>query len=292
MSRTLTFVLACLLALVAGGCATNYYNIPRETYEQKVRVLGVAPIMVDADSDIRHPDKDVLVGLLKEASRGNEQELVALLKDSDAYFSVRLLPENPDQLLAAVLSRRERRDDGGTIYNKYFYKPEEIKQLAERQNVDAVMLVTISGLTRSDKIYSSNYMSFLEGEYNYLVMTAQILDKDGTVLWEYPNFRARMVNFPTFLALQYPDFDEAKANATDVVQVKFKTVDGIGRALHKTESSSLQKERTVSSLYETQFEAMTALLQPSRSVLGGTKDDEKKPAEPAPASAPATEPAK
>ena len=44
----------------------GYYNIPREAYEKKVRILGVAPIMVDADSDIRHPEKEKLVALLKE----------------------------------------------------------------------------------------------------------------------------------------------------------------------------------------------------------------------------------
>jgi hypothetical protein len=278
VQRLLNFILVCLVAMVAGGCATNYYNVPRDVYEQKVRVLGIAPILVDGDSDIRHPEKEAVVAALKEASRKNEQELVLLLKEGGGYFTVRLLEENPDQLLTAVVSRRERRDDGGVVYNKYFYKPEEIKQLVARQNVDAVMLVTISGLTKQDKLYSANFLSYLEGDYNYLTLSAQIVDQDGTVLWEYPNFRQRLItSYTPFLALQYPDFDEAKANQTDEVQVKFKTPAGVSRALNKGEESSLQKEHTVASLYNRQFEAMAALLQPARSVLGGKKEEEKKP---------------
>jgi hypothetical protein len=277
VQRLLNFILVCLVAMVAGGCATNYYNVPRDVYEQKVRVLGIAPILVDGDSDIRHPEKEAVIAALKEANRKNEQELVLLLKDSGAYFAARLLEEDPDQLLTTLVSRRERRDDGGVVYNKFFYKPEEIKQLVARQNLDAIMLVTISGLTKQEKLYSANFLAFLEGDYNQLTMTAQILDRDGTVLWEYPNFRQRLSSsYTPFLALQYPDFDEAKANQTEEVQVKFKTLAGISRALTKGEESSLQQERTVASLYNRQFEAMATLLQPARSVLGGKKEVEKK----------------
>jgi hypothetical protein len=279
VKRLVKFILVSLVAMVAGGCATNYYNVPRDVYEQKVRVLGIAPLLVDGDSDIRHPEKEAVIAALKEANRKNEQELALLLKDSGAYFAVHLLEENPDQLLTTLVSRRERRDDGGVVYNKFFYKPEEIKQLVARQNLDAVMLVTISGLTKQQKIYSGNFLSFLEGDYNQLTMTAQILDKDGTVLWEYPNFRQRLSSsYAPFLTVQYPDFDEAEANQTDVVQVRFKTLAGINRALTKGEESSVQKERTVAGLYNRQFEAMVTLLQPARSVLGGKKEEEKKPA--------------
>ena len=97
MNRLFMLVLLTLAALTASGCAGNYYNVPRETYEQRVRVLGVAPLLLDADSDVRHPEKDALLGLVRDANRKNEPELVNLLKDSGAYFSVRLLEENPDQ---------------------------------------------------------------------------------------------------------------------------------------------------------------------------------------------------
>ena len=257
-------VLIGFVMLTGFGCAQNYYNVPKDTYEKKVRVLGVAPILVDAESDIRHPEKGAVVSLLKEANRKNEKELVALLKDTGSYFSVRLLDEDADQLFTGLGARRERRDDGGVIYNKYFYRPEALQGLGDRHKVDAVMIVTASGLTRQDKFYSSNLLSYLGGEYNFLTFSAQVLDRDGTVLWEYPNFRQRIISYPAFMALQYPDFDEAKANAANEVEVKFKTVAGIGRALAKSEESHLQPKASVSTLYRDLFDAMVSLMGSGR----------------------------
>ena len=178
-----------ILLLVLSGCAANYYNVPREAYEKKVRVLGIAPIMLDADSDIRHPEKGEVLKIIREANRKNEKELVEILKGTGEYFSVRFLDEEADQLYATVVSRRERRDDAGVVYNKYFYKPDELKKFIVKHNVDAVMLVTVSGITMLEKIYSNTKLAYLEDNYNNLIMTGQILDADGSLLWEYPNFR-------------------------------------------------------------------------------------------------------
>jgi hypothetical protein len=277
----------CLAVIVTVlcGCAQNYYNIPRDAYEKKVRVLGVAPIMVDAGSDIRHPEKDALVNLVKEANRAGEKELVARLKANGGYFSVGLLGEDPDQLFARLFSRRERREDAGIVYNKYFYKAPELKELLAKNTLDAVMLVVVSGLTRPDKVYSSNFFSYLQSDYDYLVMSAQILDADGNVLWEYPNFRRRSLSFPAFFALQYPDFDEARANATDLIDVKFKSIPGITRAFNQTEASELVRGLRYSTLYGSIFADMVSLQGPERSLIGGEKKPEKKE-EPAKEAAP------
>ncbi|HEY5974573.1 MAG TPA: hypothetical protein VIU41_07515 [Geobacteraceae bacterium] len=278
-------IVAGLLAASTCGCAANYYNVPRETYEKKVRVLGVSPVMVDAGSDIRHPERESVVSLLREASRKNEKELIGQIKEAGNYFNVRLLDEDAERLFETIVSRRERREDAGVTYNKYFYKPEEIKGLVARNNLDAVMLVTLGGINRHDKIYSSNYLSYLEGDYNDLVLTAQILDGEGTVLWEYPNFRQRLISYPSFLALQYPDFDEARANAIDEVEVKFKTVKGLERALNKKEKSGVLKGSEVSVAFSSQFEQMTGLLRGATNAFGTGKDEAKKvdavPAQPA-----------
>ncbi len=255
------FLLLTLLLVVTGGCASNYYNVPRETYEKKVRVLGVAPFLLDAGSDIRHPEKMELQKLIREANRKNEAELVDLLKGNGEYFSVRFLDEDPDQLFTTLGSRRERRDDAGIVYNKYFYKHEELKKLVEKHNIDAVMLITVSGVTKMEKVYSNNFMAFLEENYNSIILTGQILDADGTLLWEYPNFRQRFITFSALLGLQYPDFEEARANLTDLVTVKYKSIPGIGRALKQAESSSVKSSRQVSTLYNKQFAAMSSFLQ-------------------------------
>ncbi len=252
-------LIALLLATV--GCAHNYYNIPQETYEKKIRVLGVAPLFLDAESDIRHPEREALLTLIRSQNRKNEQELAALLKQTGVYLSVRMPEAQADELFSSLLFRRERRMDGGIAYNKYFFKQQELKDLIENNHLDALMLVVVSGLTRQEKIYNSNFMQFLEADYNSLVMTAQILDATGAILWEYPNFQKHLFSLPALLNLQYPDFDEAAANVTDKVDIKFKTIPGITRAFDKTKSSSVRDDVQVSRLYSDVFEDMVSMLK-------------------------------
>lgn len=253
-----------MIVYLSFGCSNNYYNVPRETFEKKVKILGVAPIFVDSESDIRHPEKEALVNLIKEQNRKNEKELVALLKKTGTFFSVRLLDEDADKLYYNTMFRRERRDDASVVYNKYFFKLPELKELVTRNGLDAVMLTVVSGLTRQDTVRSSNLVSYLECDYNFLVMTSQILDADGDILWEFPNFREKRPSLPAFFPLQYPDFDEAKANETEKVDVKFKTIPGITRALNKSEDSTLPGKAQVSSAYASIFGDMAALLKPEK----------------------------
>lgn len=285
MVNQLKNLLLLILSVQLVGCAANYYNVPRETYEKKVRVLGVAPILLDADSDIRHPEKGEILKIVREANRKNEKELVDILKSNGEYFSVRFLDDDADQLFATLGSRRERRDDAGVTYNKYFYKPEEIKKYIERHNIDAVMLVTVSGISMTEKVYSNNLMSYLEENYNSMIMTSQILDSDGTVLWEYPNFRQRFITFSPLFGLQYPDFEEARANLTDLVKLKYKSIPGIGRAFARSESSSVKGAKQVSVLYNKLFADMAAFLQYYRSPFEDKKPEKKTDAVPIPPTA-------
>ena len=281
--RIIHFVLLATALFVMSGCAGNLYNVPKETFEKKVRVLGVAPVMLDADSDIRHPEKDALVGILGEFNRSNTRELVGQLKKSGTFFVVQTLPDDPDQLFSTLFFRRERRDDAGVIYNKHFLKGPELKDIIEKNKVDALFVVVMSGLTKHGRRYSSNLINYVESDYNNLVMTAQILDAEGTVLWEYPNFRKRSPSFPTFLALQYPNFDEAEANADDKVLVHFKTIDGIKRALAKKTRSAALSNAEVSALYAKAFEEMVSLLKPETDLFEFFKGKKKDPAtQPAP----------
>jgi len=126
------------------------------------------------------------------------------------------------------------------------------------------MLVVVSGITRPEKISSSNLLDSLETDYNYLIMTAQILDRKGNIIWEYPNFRTRFLSYTPVLNLQYPDFDEARANMSPKIQVKFKALEGIKRALDERRRDLLLRETSEVDLYMTQFEAMTSLLEIDR----------------------------
>jgi hypothetical protein len=280
MFRILRCITLVAVLLATLGCSQNYYNVPRESFEKKVRVIGVAPIFVDADSDIRLPDKEALVNLVKDANRKNSRALVSLLKENGGFFAVRPLDDDPDKLFAELMFRRERRDDAGIVYNKYFFKGDALRELITKNNLDAVMVVVVSGMTKRDKIYSSNIFSYLESDYNRLIMTAQIIDADGMILWEYPNFRQQHLSFSPFFVLQYPDFDEAKANETDKVEVRFKTIPGITRAFDNSTDVNGVK---VSRLYNSIFDDMMSVLGPEKDLFGTKKMDQPQQANAKPA---------
>ncbi|UFS72746.1 hypothetical protein LPW11_11235 [Geomonas sp. RF6] len=273
----LCFVVVASLSVF--GCAADHYNVPRETLEKKVKVVGVAPFMVDPQSDIRHPEKEVVSNLAKDANQKNEKELIARLRETGIYYSVRQVDGDPAELYTRLLAHRERRDDAGIIYNKYFYKKEEIRQLLSANGLDAILLVTVNGLTRPGKVFASNFLSYLETEYNYLALSAQLIDAEGNTLWEYPNFRQGSLSYEMLLPLQYPDFDEAAANLSDKVDVKFKTVAGIKAAFAQGKPSKFPNGGEFSTLYGRHFDEMISLLTPKKSIVERiTKKETAKPA--------------
>ena len=266
------FLKLALILLATGatfGCAHNYYNIPQETLEKRVKTIGVAPFFVDAESDIRHPEKGAIVALIEGANAKSQKELIVRLRETGIFYIVRPVDGDPARLSASVVSSRELRDDAGIIYNKYFYKKDKLRQLLTENGLDAMLFVTVSGLNRQGKVFSSNFLSYLETDYNFLAVSAQLLDRDGTIIWEYPNFRRSALSYPMVLQLQYPDFDEAAANLTDKVEVKFKTVAGVKKAFAQSESSVAANAPQVSTLYARQFDEMLALLKPYKPLWGG-----------------------
>lgn len=250
-----------LVVALMTGCARNYYNVPTENVADKVRTLGIAPIFIDADSDIRHPQKDLLVQLLTDFNRKYEPQLARKLKATGNFYTVALLDSDPVQLFASLLFRREKRDDASILYNKYFWKNDELNSYIQKNNLDAVLLLTVSGLTKNDKIYSSNPLKSLDTDYNYLTLTAQMLDASGTVLWEYPNFRQRVVSYSPLINLQYPDFSESDANLLRKTEVKFKTLDGLRRAFEHKQNDWLQRETTEPKEYGEQFDEIVSMIE-------------------------------
>jgi hypothetical protein len=270
MRKLFKLALLVMAACNIFGCAHNYYNIPEETLEKQVKVVGVAPFFTDPDSDIRHPDKDAVVRLIQGYNAKNEKEFIARLRGGGIFYAVRQVDGEPTRLFSTLLNNRERRDDAGVIYNKYFFKRDEVKRLISENGLDAILFITVSGIVKPGKEYSSNFLSYLETDFNYLIMTAQMLDRDGNTIWEYPNFRKRSLSYPAFFQLQYPDFDEATANLSEKVDVKYKTVAGVAAALAKTESSAANGP-PVSSLYVKQYDEMLSLLKNEKPLFGGKK---------------------
>lgn len=259
MKRLLLCILA--VAVFMTGCAKNYYNVPTESFADKVKVLGIAPIFVDADSDIKHPQKDLLIQLLADLNRRYEPQLVRKLKVTGNFYTVALLDGDPVRLFESLMFRREKRDDASVQYNKYFWKTDELRNFMQKNSLDAVMLLTISGLSKTDKIYSSNLLTSLETDYNYLTLTAQMLDANGTILWEYPNFRRRLLSYSPLINLQYPDFSESDANFSKKTEVKFKTIDGIRRALELKRKDWLLRETKEPESYAAQFDEIVSLIK-------------------------------
>ena len=270
------------LLLLSFGCSHNYFNVPQETIAEKVQVLGVAPIMVDADSTIRFPQKDELLTLLGSLNRASEPSLVRKLKATGSFFTVAPLDNNPQQLFSTLLYRRELRNDAAIVYNKHFWKAQELGEFLKKNKLDALMLVVVSGVERKARISSPTLMDSVEADYNSLIMTAQIVAPDGSVLWEYPNFKRQLLSYYPLITLQYPDFSEAEANLSDKPQIKFKSLEGIQRALQQKRKDLLFRETQETEAYDRQFDEMTDLLA----------IDREKFTKPAAAPAPAAQPAK
>ncbi len=254
-------LLVLLLLSLSFGCARNHFNVPVESYASRVRVLGVAPIVIDEESDIRHPQREQLISLIAQFNRACEAQLIGRLKDTGNYYNVSLLEGEARSILPGLLFRREKRDDASIQYNKYFWKSDELRAYITRNKLDAVMLIVVSGLTRNDRIYSNTRLSSLAGDYNYLIMTAQILDANGAVLWEYPNFRGHISSYEPMVALQYPDFSEAEANGLEKANIKFRSIDGIRRGLNQRRKDLLRRETRESETYARQFDEMISYLR-------------------------------
>ncbi|MEI6212484.1 MAG: hypothetical protein WCP10_00160 [Desulfuromonadales bacterium] len=254
-------IVLLVLVVCMGGCAQNHYNVPAENFADRVKVLGVAPIFVDADSDIKHPQKDQLVQLVAEMNRKYESQLVRKLKSTGNFYTVALLDGDPARIFGELLFRRERRDDATIQYNKYFWKNDELRSYMQKNNLDAVMLLTVNGLTKFDKVFSGTLLASQESDYNFLTITGQILDINSTVLWEYPNFRSRLLTYYPLINLQYPDFSESEANLTQKADIKFKNLDGIRRTLEKKRKDWMQRETLEPETYSWHFDEMVKLIK-------------------------------
>jgi hypothetical protein len=278
MKRVIFLILFMSVTML--GCAQNHFNISAENYAEKVNILGVAPIFMDADSDIMHPQKELLTSLISDLNRKYEPLLVRNIKNTGNYYAVSLQSDEPKQLFSSLLARREKRDDADVQYNKYFWKNDEIAAYLKKNRLDAVMLIVVSGLTRTSKLYSSNLLTSLETNYNFLTMTAQILGADGAVLWEYPNFRGRILPYYPLTNLQYPDFSESEANITNKTEVRFKSIDGIRRTLEKKKSDVIFMETEEPEVYTRLFDEITSLVKHSvdKKTRGGVALDKPAPA--------------
>jgi len=255
------FLVCILIATALSGCSQNHFNVPTDNFASRVKALGIAPVIIDSASDIRHPQKDQLISLLAETNRKNEQQFVRKLKTSGNFYTVTFLDGDAQNIFGNLFFRSETRNDATIEYNKYFWKNDELRSYIQKNNLDAVMLIVVSGLTKRDKITSISQMKSISSDYNHLIMTAQILDANGTVLWEYPNFRQSILTYDPIINLEYPDFSEAEANLASSANVKFKTIEGVRRFLERKRKDLLLRETQEAEAYGRQFDEILSLLK-------------------------------
>jgi hypothetical protein len=214
-----------LLVVLLAGCSSGRFQVSENDYKQKVQVLGVLPLLVDRNSSLNYPEKDLLFDVLAQSAEGKHHQLAERLKEKKNYFDVRLLSNNSELTALSLLAGGSTHDDLGWPLGYNFDKA-TIAEIAKKNVVDALLIVVFSGEQVEMTRYSRTKLEKLTTRYSDILATAAVVDRNGEVLWQL----ADQDSFEA-LVLQYPDFDEAYYNKTDLVRVKNITLSGIERVL-------------------------------------------------------------
>jgi hypothetical protein len=253
MYRLLAMVL-CVLLLA--GCSSRHFKVPKEDYRQAVRTLGVLPLLLDADSTITHPEREAVVSLLRRTSAGREDFLIEALLEKKAYFDVREVSGDARQLYSDVVKGSSLRGEGESLYRHYDFNATSVATLAQRNAVDALLIVILNGVERPAKRWDRRHLSYLQASFNDIVATAAVVLPSGEIIWEYSG-----AGEDGLLPLQYPDFSEAYYNRTEEVKIKFITASGLERTLEEQERGLLGR-KAYSRSYQKLFGSIASALQP------------------------------
>lgn len=243
-----------LLTVLLGGCASGEYLVPKSQYQSKVQVLGVLPLLVDRSARIDYPHPEQLSDLLTRSAAGKYKVLVDRLRKEKGYFDVRALEGSPELLGMSLLSAPPTYDDLGRPQGLPL-NTQAIAELVKQNVVDALLVVVFSEARIEETRRSRGLLESLKTRYSDVVATAAVVAGDGQLLWQ-------MAGADTFeaLPLQYPDFDEAYYNHTDVVAVKNITPAGIERILAEPQNGQAQDQ--LPEMYDELFARIVAGISP------------------------------
>lgn len=213
-----------LLLLFVAGCQRGVYRVEPQIYEEKVRTLGVVPVLVDSDSAIGHADSVEIAALLDRTGRGVAPLLVEKLRSRKRYFDVRGIEADPVPLAGRLARPASQNDKVGEF--RYRVDPEAARQLCADHVVDGLLVVVLHGAQRLEKRFERNGIRYLEAVFQRIEARAMVVLADGRVVWEFPASGGY-----NFLDLEYPDFDEAYYNRTDQVRIHQVTLGGLERRL-------------------------------------------------------------
>jgi hypothetical protein len=245
-----------LLLTVFAGCTSPGYKLPKEEFRERVRVLGVLPLLIDEQSTIVHPERQAILELLRQQNAGKEVRLASLLKEKKGFFDVRSLPGDPRQLYSDLLRGATLREKGPALYRQYQFDAANIGRLSEAEGVDGLLILVFNGINREEKRWDRKSTAYLQTGYNSIVVTASVVLPSGQVAWQHAGAPGEV-----FLALQYADFEEAHYNRTDEVKIKNITVGGLERTLQEPDSTIFGRS-SFPRLYHDLFERISRALAP------------------------------
>jgi len=232
-------ILALFVCTLLFGC-TNLFGPQAVEAPKRVRTLGVLPVLVDTET-INHSNPDGLVALLEESSGDVAEWLIADLRKTGGYFDVRKVEGDPAQLFSQVVAHRAAVAGGDTSRFIYTYNPDGVTELISNNLVDAVLVVIINGVKRTEKRWDQNSttLQYLTAEYRSLLYSAAVVAPGAESLWT-----RTVPSDDFFLRLDYPDFTEAYWIKTDKVRIKEITLPGLQRTLAEREKSLFIKTTT------------------------------------------------
>lgn len=244
-----------VVAFLLFGCGSGTYRIPKKEYQTRVQVLGVLPLLVDYNSSVNYPQKEALFDILARSAADKQKYLVEQLREKKGYFDVRALAVSPELTALSLLSGGSSHDKSGYPAG-YAFDAATVTEMARQNVVDALLVVVFSGEKVDEVRRSRTKLETLKTLYSDIRVTAAVIDRNGEVLWQLngpESFQA--------LTLQYPDFDEAYYNKTDVVRVKNISLAGVERALD--DGSDTEGRDELSRMYQDLFSQIVSGISPS-----------------------------
>ncbi|MBW6511349.1 MAG: hypothetical protein K0A93_04415 [Desulfuromonadaceae bacterium] len=242
-------------ALLLSGCAEKFYKVSKDEYRVRVQTLGVLPLLIDTDSLKIYPEAGELAKVLMKNNLGKEARLVEMLRKVKGYFDIREIVGDPAALYQRLVTRGAM-NDREPFFRSYRFDPLVVRELADRNGVDGLLIIIVNGVTRGEKRWDRTNLSYLHADFDMLLATAAVATVSGDVLWEFPGYATE-----PFLPLQYPNFDKAYYNLATRVDIEDISVDGINRLL--TEPDRVIFGGTnYSRRYRELFDRLTSALKP------------------------------
>ncbi len=246
----------CLVVLTVAltACGAGSFKVDKEEYRQRVRTLGVVPLLVDGSSHLNHPRSQEITELLRRSSAGQHKQLVEMLKEKKGYFDVRPVVGDTGALFGRLVQGRVWQEGERGPHHSYSFNAQGVAELTRQGSTDALLVIVLNGAVRNAKRWDRTRLSYLEAPFNSILASASVVLPSGEVLWEYQPSES-------FLDLQYPAFDEAYYNHEDEVAIRFITLSGLERHVQEPGRKWLQ-DTVLASPYRELFDRLNAELKP------------------------------